>query len=62
MSKARIAIICGGKSSEHVISCVSANGVLSSIDRSKFEPILIGITKSGKWLLLPADTSFIIQN
>jgi D-alanine-D-alanine ligase len=62
VSKARIAIICGGKSSEHEISCVSANGVLSSIDRSKFEPILIGITKSGKWLLLPADTSFIIQN
>jgi len=62
VSKARIAIICGGKSSEHEISCVSANGVLGSIDRSKFEPILIGITKSGKWLLLPADTSFIIQN
>jgi len=62
VSKTRIAIICGGKSSEHEISCVSANGVLGSIDRSKFEPILIGITKSGKWLLLPADTSFIIQN
>ena len=62
MSKLRVAVICGGKSSEHEISCISANGILNSIDRGKFEPILIGITKSGKWLLLPDDTTFITQN
>ena len=62
MSKARVAIICGGKSSEHEISCISANGILDAIDRSKFEPVLIGITKSGKWLLLPDDTTFITLN
>jgi len=62
MSKVRVAIVCGGKSSEHEISCISANGILNAIDRSTFEPVLIGITKSGKWLLLPEDTSFIIQN
>ena len=62
MSKARVAIICGGKSSEHEISCVSANGILNSIDRNLFEPVLIGITKSGKWLLLPDDTNFAIIN
>ncbi len=62
MSKSRIAIICGGKSSEHEISCVSANGILNAIDRSKFEPVLIGITKSGKWLLLPDDSNFSIVN
>ena len=62
MSKVRVAIICGGKSSEHEISCISANGILDAIDRSKFEPVLIGITKSGKWLLLPDDTTFITQN
>jgi len=62
MSKSKVAIICGGKSSEHEISCVSANGILNSIDRSLFEPVLIGITKSGKWLLLPDDTNFAIIN
>ena len=62
MSKFRVAIICGGKSSEHEISCVSANGILNSIDRNKFEPVLIGITKSGKWLLLPDDSNFSIVN
>jgi len=62
MSKSKVAIICGGKSSEHEISCVSANGILNSIDRNLFEPVLIGITKSGKWLLLPDDTNFAIIN
>jgi D-alanine-D-alanine ligase len=62
MSKIKVAIICGGKSSEHEISCVSAAGVISTIDTSKFEPVLIGITKTGKWLLLPADLNFSIVN
>ena len=62
MGKARVAIICGGKSSEHEISCVSANGILNSIDRAAFEPVVIGITKSGKWLHLPDDTNFSIVN
>jgi D-alanine-D-alanine ligase len=62
MSKIKVAIICGGKSSEHEISCVSAAGVISAIDTNKFEPVLIGITKTGKWLLLPTDLNFSIVN
>ena len=62
MAKKRVAIICGGKSSEHEISCVSAGGVLSAIDTNEFEIVLIGITKGGKWLLLPTDTTFAIIN
>lgn len=57
-----VAIICGGRSSEHEISCVSASGVISAIDRSKYNPSLIGITKSGKWVSLPADTKFEIKD
>jgi len=49
----RVAIICGGRSSEHEISCISAGGVLEAIDRTKYEPVLIGITKSGSWVLIP---------
>ena len=62
MAKIKVAIVCGGKSSEHEISCVSAAGVIAAIDKEKFEPILIGITKSGKWLLLPNDINFSIIN
>jgi D-alanine-D-alanine ligase len=49
----RVAIICGGRSSEHEISCISAGGVIAAIDRSLYEPILIGITKDGSWVLIP---------
>ena len=59
MSKTRVAIICGGRSSEHEISCISATGLIEAIDRSKYEPILIGITKSGNWLLLSGKDSFV---
>jgi len=58
----RVAIICGGRSSEHEISCTSAGGVLSAIDRSLYQPVLIGITKSGRWVLLPEDTPLTINN
>ncbi len=51
----RVAILCGGRSSEHEISCISAGGILGAIDRSKYLPIVIGITKSGKWVLLPEN-------
>ena len=55
MSKLNIAVICGGISSEHEISCVSAGGVLKGLDSSKYNAILIGITKAGNWVLLPND-------
>jgi len=61
MSKTKVAIICGGRSSEHEISCISANGVLQAIDRNLFEIELIGITKSGKWLHLPKDSNFVVE-
>ena len=61
MSKTKVAIICGGRSSEHEISCISANGVLQAIDRNLFEIELIGITKSGKWLRLPKDSNFVVE-
>jgi len=58
MSKKRVAIICGGRSSEHSISCISAKGVLEAIDRNLFEPILIGITLRGKWVALKSAADF----
>ena len=50
MSKKRIAVIFGGKSSEHEVSRVSASYVLSVIPRDRYEVVTIGITKQGKWL------------
>ena len=50
MSKKSIAVIFGGKSSEHEVSCVSAVTVIENIDTDAYNLILIGITKEGKWL------------
>ena len=57
MSKKKVAILFGGQSSEHEISCYSAGGILSAIDRKRFEPLLIGITRAGKWVLVDQSAS-----
>ena len=60
--KRRVAIVAGGMSSEHEISCISAGGVLSAIDRSKYEPILIGITKDGRFVIPDERQKLGIEN
>lgn len=47
----RVAILFGGRSSEHAVSCVTAAGVLGAIDRTKYDVVPIGIAKSGQWVL-----------
>jgi len=49
--KLRVGILFGGKSAEHEVSLQSAKNVYEAIDRDKYEPLLIGIDKSGRWLL-----------
>ena len=46
----KLAIIFGGQSSEHEISVISATNISKQVDTDKYELILIGITKEGKWL------------
>lgn len=48
--KIRVGILYGGQSAEHEISILSARNVLAALDRSRFEPLLIGIDKAGRWL------------
>ena len=62
MSKLTVAIICGGPSSEHEVSCVSGGGVLKGLDKKSFTPILIGITKAGKWVALDENYPLAIKN
>jgi D-alanine-D-alanine ligase len=53
--KIRVGILFGGQSAEHEISILSARNVLEALDPSRFEPLLIGIDKSGRWLLQDAQ-------
>ena len=50
MSKKKIAVLFGGQSSEHVVSCVSAANVIDQINKEKYDLLLIGITEEGHWV------------
>ena len=49
--KTRVVILFGGRSGEHGISVATAGGVMSAIDRSKYEVVPVGITRAGQWVL-----------
>lgn len=50
MSKKTLVALFGGQSSEHVVSCMSVQNVAASIDKEKYNVILVGITEDGHWL------------
>ncbi|HEX7201880.1 D-alanine--D-alanine ligase family protein [Arthrobacter sp. P2b] len=56
-AKPRVAVLFGGRSSEHAVSCVTAAGVLGAINKDKYDVIPIGIAKSGQWVLASTDTA-----
>ena len=55
--KIRVAVVFGGRSTEHAISCVSASSVLANVDRERFDILPIGITAEGTWVLGPEDAN-----
>ncbi|GAB7190551.1 D-alanine--D-alanine ligase family protein [Kineococcus sp. NUM-3379] len=56
-TRPRVAVVFGGRSGEHAISCVTASGVLAAIDRSRYDVVPVGITRSGRWVLVEGDPS-----
>jgi D-alanine-D-alanine ligase len=55
LGKIRVAVVFGGRSTEHAISCASASLVLGAIDRDRYEVLPIGITRDGRWVLTSGD-------
>lgn len=58
--KIKVGILFGGKSAEHEVSLQSAKNVVDAIDKDKYEVALIGIDKTGKWLL-PNKAQFLLN-
>lgn len=50
----RVVVLFGGRSAEHEISVLSARSVLEALDPARYEAIPIGVTKRGRWQLMPA--------
>lgn len=59
--KIRVGILFGGKSAEHEVSLQSAKNIVEALDRNIYEPVLIGVDKTGKWLL-PATSHFLLNS
>ena len=59
MEKIRVGILFGGRSSEHAISCISANSIINVIDRNKYEVVPIGITTDNFWAVFEDKNPFL---
>lgn len=53
--RTRVAVVFGGRSTEHAVSCVSAGSVLAALDRDRYDVVAVGITPDGRWVLAPDD-------
>ncbi|MCP2169929.1 D-alanine--D-alanine ligase family protein [Goodfellowiella coeruleoviolacea] len=53
--KTRVAVVFGGRSTEHAVSCISAGSVLAHLDRERFDVVMVGITRQGAWVLGSSD-------
>jgi len=49
--KPRVAVVFGGRSTEHGVSCVSAGSVLAAIDHDRYDVVPVGISREGRWVL-----------
>ena len=54
-ARVRVAVVFGGRSNEHAISCVSAGSILRNLDPQRFEVVAVGITPEGSWVLTDGD-------
>jgi D-alanine-D-alanine ligase len=57
--KIRVAVVFGGRSTEHAVSCASAGLVLSAIDRDRYDVLPIGIATDGRWVLTSDDPGLL---
>ncbi len=53
--KVRVAVVFGGRSAEHAVSCASAGLVLGALDPERYDVLPVGITRAGQWVLTSAD-------
>jgi D-alanine-D-alanine ligase len=58
--KVKVAVLFGGRSVEHEVSVVSAQGVMAAIDETRFKAVPIGVTRQGTWLT-PAQTEQALE-
>jgi D-alanine-D-alanine ligase len=58
----RVAVVFGGRSAEHAVSCVSAGSVLAALDPDRYDVVPVGITRDGRWVLADEDQPMAITD
>jgi D-alanine-D-alanine ligase len=59
MSKLRVGIMFGGRSTEHEVSVTSATTILQALDPARYSPVLIGVAHDGSWHVSEADSELL---
>src|SRR3712207_1514154 len=60
--RVRVAVVFGGRSAEHSISCISAGSVIAALDPERYEVVRVGITTDGRWVLADPDQRLAITD
>ena len=58
---ARVAVVFGGRSTEHAISCLSAGTVIAALEAAGHEVVPVGVTRAGTWVLAEPDQAYTIR-
>jgi D-alanine-D-alanine ligase len=56
-----VAVVFGGRSTEHSISCLSAGTVLSALAEAGYDTVAVGVTADGAWVLAEADQAYTVE-
>ncbi|HLM03655.1 MAG TPA: D-alanine--D-alanine ligase family protein [Blastococcus sp.] len=60
--RVRVAVVFGGRSAEHAISCVSAGSVIAALDPDRYDVVRVGITPEGRWVLADPEQPLAIRD
>ncbi|MGY1671300.1 D-alanine--D-alanine ligase family protein [Geodermatophilus sp. SYSU D00710] len=60
--RVRVAVVFGGRSAEHAISCISAGSVIAALDPERYEVVPVGIARDGRWVLPEAGQRLAITD
>ena len=63
MERTRVAVLIGGRSTEHAISCISGRSIVAALDPERYEVSVVGIARDGRWVRDPdGGTGIVVQD
>ena len=60
--KQKLMVVCGGQSSEHIVSRMSCTSVMNNLNKEHYDVTLVGIDQDGSWYLLDQGQDDLAQD